>query len=262
MHGRVALITGGGAGIGRAVADRLARAGAAVAILDRDVDGTTAAARSVTADGGRALGLACDVTDRAAVEAAVAETVDTLGRLDVLVNNAGVSRETHFEDLTQDDWNAQVGPTLWGAVVCTQVALPHLLAARGGAIVNIGSVNGATGLGHEAYSAAKAGLINLTQNLAVRYGSRGLRVNLLAVGTVRTPAWDERVALDPELLERLAGYYPLARIGEPEDVAAACLFLASDEAAWITGATLAVDGGLLAGNGAVMHSRMAGRPPR
>jgi NAD(P)-dependent dehydrogenase (short-subunit alcohol dehydrogenase family) len=123
-----------------------------------------------------------------------------------------------------------------------------MLARRRGAILNIASVNGLTGIGEEAYSAAKAGMVNLTQNLAVRYGDQGIRVNCVAPGTIRTPIWGERVARDPQVFEKLAAWYPLGRVGEPEDVANAALFLCSDEAAWITGVTLPVDGGLLAGS--------------
>jgi NAD(P)-dependent dehydrogenase (short-subunit alcohol dehydrogenase family) len=123
-----------------------------------------------------------------------------------------------------------------------------MIALGGGAIVNIASVNGLTGLGEEAYSAAKAGVINLTQNMALKYGRHGVRVNVICPGTIRTPIWEPILQKDPAVFERLARWYPLGRVGAPEDVAKAALFLASDDAAWITGATLVVDGGLMAGN--------------
>ncbi len=123
-----------------------------------------------------------------------------------------------------------------------------MLTRRRGAIVNVASVNGLSGLGEEGYSAAKAGMISLTQNMAVKYGDRGVRVNVVCPGTVRTPIWRERVERNPDIFDRLATWYPLGRVGEPEDIANAVLFLASDEAAWITGTTLVVDGGLLAGS--------------
>jgi NAD(P)-dependent dehydrogenase (short-subunit alcohol dehydrogenase family) len=123
-----------------------------------------------------------------------------------------------------------------------------MIARRRGAIVNIASVNGLTGLGEEAYSAAKAGMINLTQNLAIKYGRHGVRANVICPGTVRTPIWRSRLEQQPAIFDELAAWYPLGRVGEPEDVAHAALFLASAEAAWITGAVLAVDGGLTAGS--------------
>ena len=132
--------------------------------------------------------------------------------------------------------------------LCSKALLPQMIARRRGAIVNISSVNALSALGEEGYSAAKAGMISLTQNLAVKYGQFGVRANCICPGTVRTPIWRARVERDPRIFERLAKWYPLGRVGEPEDIAHAALFLASDEAAWVTGATLVVDGGLLAGN--------------
>jgi NAD(P)-dependent dehydrogenase (short-subunit alcohol dehydrogenase family) len=149
--------------------------------------------------------------------------------------------------MDEPTWDLNVDVVLKGAFFCAQAALPGMLERRRGVILNVASVNGLTGIGEEAYSAAKAGMVNLTQNLAVRYGNRGVRVVCIAPGTIRTPIWDERVARDPQVFDKLAAWYPLGRVGEPEDVASAALFLCSDEASWITGVTLPVDGGLLAG---------------
>jgi NAD(P)-dependent dehydrogenase (short-subunit alcohol dehydrogenase family) len=249
FDGRVALITGAAHGIGRATAQRLAREGAAVVVTDVDVDAGEKVVGELTATGAEALCVACDVTDRDSVQAAVSATVDRFGGLDVLVNNVGVATDTPFEDVGEQEWRLQVDPTLNGAVRTTQAALPHLLQAKaGGAVVNVGSVNGLAAFGNEAYSAAKAGLVSLTQNLALRYGRRGLRVNLVAPGTIRTRTWSQRLDKEPDVLERMAQLYPLGRVGEPEDVAAAIAFLASDDAAWITGTVLRVDGGVLAGH--------------
>jgi meso-butanediol dehydrogenase / (S,S)-butanediol dehydrogenase / diacetyl reductase len=131
--------------------------------------------------------------------------------------------------------------------VCSRAVLPRMLDQRRGVIVNISSVNALTGLGEEAYSAAKAGVVSLTQNIAVRYGQQGVRANVICPGTIRTPIWRERLKNTPDVFERLAHWYPLGRVGEPEDIAGAALFLASDEAAFITGAVLTIDGGLTAG---------------
>jgi meso-butanediol dehydrogenase/(S,S)-butanediol dehydrogenase/diacetyl reductase len=141
-----------------------------------------------------------------------------------------------------------VDVVLKSVFLCSRAVLPSKIERRGGAIVNIASVNGLSALGNEAYSAAKAGVINLTQGIAVRYGPHGVRCNAVAPGTIRTPVWQERVKRDPRVFERLVKWYPLGRVGEPDDVANAVMFLASEEASWITGTVLCVDGGLLAGN--------------
>ncbi|HZC26284.1 MAG TPA: SDR family NAD(P)-dependent oxidoreductase [Actinopolymorphaceae bacterium] len=249
FEGRVALVTGAAQGIGRATAERLATEGAAVVVTDIDADGAVAAAAELAGSGATTLGLGCDVTKAAEVRGAVDATAERFGRLDVLVSNVGVASDIEFEDVDDEEWNRQVDPTLNGAVRCIQAALPHLLGApQGGAVVMVGSVNGLAAFGNEAYSAAKAGLVSLTQNLAMRYARRGVRFNLVAPATIRTNIWRRRLATDPQVLERMAAHYPLGRIGEPSDIAAAVAFLASDDAAWITGTVLRVDGGVLAGH--------------
>jgi NAD(P)-dependent dehydrogenase (short-subunit alcohol dehydrogenase family) len=178
------------------------------------------------------------------VEAAVAYAAESFGGLDVLVNNACACHpdEPRFEDQPDDTWYEDIEVTLTGAMRCARAALPHLAAADGrGSVVNIGSVNGIIDFGNHAYSAAKAGLASLTRTLAAHAAPRGVRVNLVAPGTIRTPAWAGR----DDQLNRLAPIYPLGRVGEPEDIAAAVAFLASPDAAWITGITLPVDGGIL-----------------
>jgi NAD(P)-dependent dehydrogenase (short-subunit alcohol dehydrogenase family) len=147
-----------------------------------------------------------------------------------------------------ETWDRTLAVVLRGPYLCCRAVLPGMIARRRGVILNIASVNGLTGLGEEPYSAAKAGLINLTQNLAVKHGPDGIRANAIAPGTVRTPIWNARLAERPAVFDELAAWYPLGRVGEPADIAAAALFLASDDAAWITGVTLPVDGGLLAGS--------------
>ncbi|MET7858386.1 SDR family NAD(P)-dependent oxidoreductase [Streptomyces sp. NPDC005318] len=240
------LITGAGQGIGAATARRLAGEGARVLVTDLDGDRAERAAAAIRKSGGTAEALACDVGDRAAVEAAVARTVDAFGSLDVLVNNAyGCTPDAPlFEDEPDDVWQRDLDATLTGPYRCSRAALPHLVASGRGAIVNIGSVNGEQSFGNHAYSAAKAGLGSLTRTLAGHAGPRGVRVNLVAPGTIRTDAWAGR---DAEL-DRVSTVYPLGRVGEPDDIAAAVAFLASRDASWITGTTLRVDGGLLAVN--------------
>ncbi|KAF4405433.1 oxidoreductase [Streptomyces sp. Ru87] len=195
----------------------------------------------------------CDVGDQASVDAAVAYAVARFGSLDVLVNNAmSCTPDTPLiEDQPEDAWQRDLDTTLTGAFRCVRAAMPHLADAGGrGAVVNIGSVNGHQDFGNHAYSAAKAGLASLTRTLAVQSAERGVRVNLIAPGTVRTPNWDGR----EDALERAARVYPLGRVGRPEDIAAAVAFLASADASWITGVTLPVDGGLLISNAALRQA--------
>jgi meso-butanediol dehydrogenase / (S,S)-butanediol dehydrogenase / diacetyl reductase len=251
---RVAFITGAAHGIGRATAHRLASEGAAVVVTDVEGDAAEEVASALTAGGSPALAHPCDVARAEQVEAAVAAATARFGRLDVLVNNVGVATDTAFEDLGDEEWLRQVDPTLNGAVRCIQATLPHLLKAPGGgAVVSVGSINALAAFGNEAYSAAKAGLVSLTQNLAMRYARKGVRFNLVAPGTVRTRIWQRRLAKDPGVLERMTSLYPLGRIGEPEDIAAAIAFLASADAAWVTGTVLRVDGGVLAGHTGFLH---------
>ncbi|MEV7514077.1 SDR family NAD(P)-dependent oxidoreductase [Streptomyces diastaticus] len=242
------LVTGAGQGIGEAVARRFAAEGARVLVTDLDAERAEKAAAGVRAAGGEAAALACDVADRAAVEAAVAYAVERFGGLDVLVNNACSAGQDPplFEDGTDEVWARDLDITLTGAYRCARAALPHLAAAPGGrgAVVSVGSVNGEQDFGGHAYSAAKAGLAGLTRTLAGHAAPRGVRVNLVAPGTVATPAWAGREAG----LAAAAAHYPLGRVGRPEDVAAAVAFLASRDAAWITGVTLPVDGGVLNSN--------------
>ncbi|MFG2597983.1 SDR family NAD(P)-dependent oxidoreductase [Streptomyces sp. NPDC048462] len=240
------LITGAGQGIGAATARRLAAEGARVLVTDLDPERAARVAADIVAVGGRAESLACDVTDRAAVEAAVAHAVAEFGALDVLVNNAYscAPDQALFEDEPDDVWERDLDVTLSGAYRCARAAMAHLAASGRGAIVSIGSVNGVQDFGNHAYSAAKAGLTSLTRTLAGHAGPRGVRVNLVTPGTIRTDAWSGR----EDELARVSGLYPLGRVGEPEDIAAAVAFLASRDAAWVTGTTLCVDGGLTAVN--------------
>ncbi|GJF25950.1 MULTISPECIES: SDR family NAD(P)-dependent oxidoreductase [Streptomyces] len=246
FEGHGILVTGAARGIGAATAARLAEEGAGVLVTDVDRPAAEKTAAALRERGLTAEAFDCDVADRASVEAAVARAVDAFGSLDVLVNNAYACTPDAplFEDEPDEAWARDLDITLTGAYRCCRAALPHLAASGRGAIVSIGSVNGLQDFGNHAYSAAKAGLASLTRTLAGHAAARGVRVNLVAPGTVRTTAWEGR---DDELAA-VRGLYPLGRVGEPGDIAAAVAFLASRDASWITGATLAVDGGLTAVN--------------
>ncbi|CCK25365.1 oxidoreductase [Streptomyces davaonensis JCM 4913] len=240
------LVTGAARGIGAAIARRFAAEGARALVTDVDEEEAERTASALRKEGLRAEAYKCDVGDRASVESAVAHAVAAFGSLDVLVNNAYgcTPDEPLFEDEPDDVWARDLDLTLTGAYRCCRAALPHLAASGRGAIVSIGSVNGIQSFGNHAYSAAKAGLGSLTRTLAAHAAPRGVRVNLVAPGTVRTTAWAGREAD----LEAFRHVYPLGRVGEPDDIAAAVTFLASRDASWITGTTLVVDGGLTAVN--------------
>jgi meso-butanediol dehydrogenase/(S,S)-butanediol dehydrogenase/diacetyl reductase len=244
----IALITGGGSGIGRAIAERFAREGARVVVADRNLPGAEETVARVVHAGGAALAVETDVADATAVTALVSLAKQTYGRIDVLVNNAAASAGDDILTIDEPTWDWNLAVVLKSAFLCSKAVLPGMIERRRGAIVNIASVNGLTGLGEEGYSAAKAGMINLTQNLAIKYGRYGVRANVICPGTIRTPIWDARVERHPAIFDELAAWYPLGRVGEPDDIAAAALFLASPDAAWITGAVLPVDGGLTAGS--------------
>jgi len=230
------------------LAHRFAAEGAAVVVADVVGQRAITVADEISEAGGKSLARTADVTNAADVEAMVEAARETFGLVEILVNNAAKATDTDFLDVSEEAWDEDVAIALKGSFLCSQAMLPEMTENRSGVILNISSVNALAYFGNEAYSAAKAGILSLTRSLAVRYGPFGVRVNAIAPGTLKTPAWEQRQQKDPDIFERVAKWYPLGRIGDPEDVAGAALFLASDEAAWISGAVLPVDGGLTAGN--------------
>lgn len=242
---RAIYITGAGHGIGRATALRLAAEGGSIAVSDIDGAAAEAVAAEIAAGGGIAFATTCDVTDRAAVDASIADAVARLGKLNVLVNTAGGDwNEPALEEIPDELFHRKMDVNLTGVFRCIRAALPSLIATGPGSnVVSIGSINGNWAFGGYGYSAAKAGLEILTKNLAARYGSQGVRFNLISPGTIRTRNWTVR----EDDGGKRARKYPLGRIGEPEDIAAAVAFLASNDAAWITGITLPVEGGIMTG---------------
>ena len=247
--GKAALVTGGGGGIGGAICRRLADEGAAVGVLDRRGEAAAQVAARIEGGGGKACALTAEITDPASVDAALMTMTDAFGAPDVLVNNAAWALKGDLESTALADWRAEIEIDLDGQFVCAKAVLPGMVARGAGAIVNIGSVNGLMALGNPAYSAAKAGLLSFTRSLAVEYGPKGIRANMVSPGTVETDieTWRIRREKNPQIFDRLARWYPVGRVGRPEDIAAAVAFVAADEAAFVNGANLVVDGGLTAG---------------
>jgi NAD(P)-dependent dehydrogenase (short-subunit alcohol dehydrogenase family) len=225
-----------------------AREGASIVVADVLAERAERVAASIVDSGGRGVAAVFDVSDPEAVAARIPESESELGPIDILVNNAAISLGDDVLTIEPDVWDRNLAIVLRGPYLCARAVLPGMIERRRGSIVNISSVNGMTGLGEEPYSAAKSGLLNLTQNMAIKYGQFGIRVNAISPGTVRTPIWSERLAESPDVFETLSAWYPLQRVGEPDDIANAALFLVSDEASFITGVNLPVDGGLTAGS--------------
>lgn len=240
LTGRHALVTGSTRGIGRAIAQSLADAGARVAIVGRDKGRADAVAEEV---GAGALGFACDVADLAQVHALIADVERAFGAIDILVNNAGLTRDNILLRLKDDDWDAVLDANLRSAFATTRAVTRGMMKRRWGRIINIASVVGITGnKGQANYAASKAGLIGLTKSVAKEFASRGILANVVAPGFIET---DMTAAMPPEARAALSGQIPLERLGRPEDVASVVTFLASDWAAYITGQVLVVDGGLV-----------------
>ena len=239
---RTAFVTGGSRGIGRAIVRRLAAEGYAVGINYLQAkEQAEALASELRAAGCQALAVQADVSDRAAVTAAMARVTENLGPISVLVNNAGIAQQDLFQDTGDELWHRLFAVNVDGAYHTIQAALPHMLHVKRGSIVNISSIWGLRGASCEvAYSATKAAIIGLTRSLALELAPSGIRVNCVAPGVIRT---DMAEALGAETLSALAEQTPMGRLGTPEDVAAAVAFLAGDGAAFITGQVLTADGG-------------------
>lgn len=240
LKDKVAIVTGASQGIGRETALALAEAGAKVVVAARNEEKLAALVNEIT--GGEAFALKLDVADADQVKAGFKQVVEKFGRLDILVNNAAVTRDGLAMRMKKDDWDAVIQTNLTGAHLCIQQALPTMMKARAGRIINISSVVAQSGnAGQANYVAAKAGLIGLTKAIAVEIASRGITVNAVAPGFIETPMTD---ILPEKVKEELKVRIPLGRMGSPRDVAAAIVFLASDEAGYITGHVLNVNGGM------------------
>lgn len=248
LVGKKALITGAGAGIGRATALLFAREGASVAVVDLN----EATARETTAliaqEGGTAIAIQADVSHSDAVQRMFQETTAAFGRLDILFNNAGIVKQGRVEDSTEEDWNAQIATTLTSVFLGCKYAIPQMREQGGGVIINMASIAGVIGIVNRAvYSAAKGGVIGLTRAIALDHASEGIRCVYLAPATIETPSLIQRIESSPDPAAARKSFedrQPLGRIGKPDDVAYAVLYLASDEATFLTGCGLNVDGGM------------------
>ena len=260
LEGRAAIVTGAASGIGRATALALAAEGARVLVADLDAAGAETVVAEITEAGGEARAQAADVADERSVSAMVAAAVDAFGRLDILHNNAAASdpaimaRDLELTEMDVDVWDQTLAVNLRGPMLGCKHAIPHMLASGGGAIVNTSSASGLVGdLTRAAYGASKAGLDSLTRYVATQYGKRGIRCNSIAPGVIATPALEANVP--SEQLEIYLRSHLTPRLGRPEDIAAAVVYLVSDDAAYVTGQTISVDGGLLAHHPAVGELR-------
>jgi NAD(P)-dependent dehydrogenase (short-subunit alcohol dehydrogenase family) len=240
-------VTGAASGIGAATARLFASEGATVAILDIDDDAAERVAGEIRDSGGEASALHCDVADAEQVNGAITAGVKRYGRIHILTNNAGIALRAPVADQDEESWDRVLDTNVKGAYLCYRAALPHV-PSDGGSIIHISSVTGITGVrGRAAYSSAKAALVGLTRNMALDYAHRRIRVNCICPGFVRTP-FIAGILADEERTQRLTALHPLGRLGEPQDIASAIGFLASDEASWITGHAMVVDGGFSVGH--------------
>ena len=246
LAGRNALITGGGSGLGLAVAEGFAQYGAAVAVVDIDEAAARAVAEDIVADGGRAVALACDVADHAQVAATVAAAIEQLGEIDILFSNAGIGDRAPAEEMTLEQWQRVLDINLSGAWYFDQAVGVHMIE-RGikGCIINTSSITSLVGIttGNANYAATKGALNALTRTLAIEWARFGIRVNAIAPTHVKTALIEQKMADDPALADFFLGNIPLGRLGEPEDIAAAAIYLASAAGALVTGHVLVVDGG-------------------
>ena len=242
LEDHVAIVTGGGSGIGAATARRLAAEGAFVVATDINVEGARHTVEAIEADGGAALALEHDVSKRASWESVVETVMSQRGRIDALVNNAGITRDRTMAKMTDAEWTAVIDVNLTGVWLGCQSVLASMRAASSGAIVNISSASRHGSFGQSNYAAAKAGVVGLTRTVALEQARRGIRCNAIAPGGIATPM---TAAMPEEMRKAGLEEIPMARVGEPEEVAAAVAFLVSADASYITGHCLNVDGGLM-----------------
>jgi NAD(P)-dependent dehydrogenase (short-subunit alcohol dehydrogenase family) len=245
LENKIAIVTGGGGGIGKAISLLFAREGAGVVIADVNAEAAEAIAEEIIMNGGRALAVETDVTDAAGIERMVQEVLSAYGRLDILVNNAGVGTEGDVVELSEEEWQRILDVNLKGVFLCSKYVIPAMKESCGGSIVNLASIAAMVGGSVSCvYPASKAGIVALSRNTALRFAKDRIRVNCVCPGHVDTAL--TYTLKDPTVKEALIRKYPLGRLARAEEIAAAVLFLASEEASFITGTELLVDGGYTA----------------
>jgi len=243
MKGKVALVTGGARGIGKAICTKLAQEGCDVVVSDIDGDGAKATAKELEAQGVRAIGVAANVADADAVKTMVKETLAAFDRIDILVNNAGITRDNLLMRMSEADWDLVLSVNLKSAFLCTKAVVRPMMKQRSGKIVNVASVIGRMGnAGQANYAASKAGMIGLTQSTAKEFGARNIQVNAIAPGFIKTEMTHK---LGPDVIDSYLAVIPANRFGTPEDVANVTAFLASPASDYVTGQVINIDGGLL-----------------
>jgi NAD(P)-dependent dehydrogenase (short-subunit alcohol dehydrogenase family) len=244
LRDRIALVTGAASGIGAATARRFAREGATVAINDAKPEGLEAVAGEIRAAGAKALVVPGDVTKKADCERLVQDVTRTFGRLDILINNAGINRDAMAAKMTEEQWDAVLSVNLKGTFLCAQAALPGMRERAWGRVVNTSSIGSLGNIGQANYAASKAGVIGLTKTLALEYAKYGVTVNAIAPGPVMTAML---AGVPDAIRERIIAQVPVGRIASPDEIAGVHVFLASDEASFITGQVIFADGGMSVG---------------
>lgn len=243
--GKTAVVTGAGSGIGRAIAVRLARDNAAIGVWDINGDAAAETAKMITDAGGKAIAVAADCADGAAIKSAAAQTRAAFGPITILVNNAGIAPFIPYMEIPDDVWDRVIRINLKGPHLCCREMIPDMLAAKWGRIINITSSSTQSGsVNHAHYVASKGGLLGLTKALALEYAPTGITVNMVPPGFIDTPM----LRASPVNIDAYAASMPMKRIGQPEDIAAACAFLASEEASYMTGQTISMNGGRYMGS--------------
>lgn len=250
LVGKKVIITGGGAGIGLSTALKLVHEGAAVALLDLDGGAAIAEAKKIQEAGGKAFGIAADVTDAASMEHAVKAAIAALGGVDGLFNNAGIAGFGSVHESTPESWQRVWAVNVTGTFLASRAVLPHMISQRSGSIVNVGSVAGMIGIpGMAAYCAAKGAVVNLTRQMGAEYAKNGVRVNSVSPGTIAETAMGKSLLgsdTSEEAMNKRLAKYPIGRFGKPEEISAAVVFLLSDASSFCVGSNLAVDGGMTA----------------
>jgi len=247
LAGRTIVITGGGRSIGREMANAAVAAKMKVAIMEVNQVNLEKAVAELKSAGGDVTGYVVDLQVESQINEAIAKIEKDLGKIEVFVNNAAFHDSAELLESSLEMWNKTFAINTAAPFLCIKAILPGMIAQKGGSIINIGTVNSKMMIGSDSYTASKAALHAITRTVAVRYGKHNIRCNTIVPGTIATEVWQERIDRNPAVFENLKSWYPLGRVGKPSDITAAVLYLASDQAPWMTGTEFVVDGGLLAG---------------